>query len=173
MTDDNKKEERTLFQYCRDQHLGHLTSIFLDNLVSGLLLGNLVICFCKFLLTLDPGSGMVKIRIRNTACIGKIIMFAVLRIRIRDPGLGAFWPLDLSFVAVFGSGIRDPGSGMGKNQDPGSGINIPDPQHWMFASFSNQWSRSSDLSIRSVYDTERQLSWKATLKASFLLLCLL
>jgi hypothetical protein len=29
-----------------------------------------------------------------------------------------------------GSGIRDPGSGMGKNQDPGSGINIPDPQHW-------------------------------------------
>jgi hypothetical protein len=25
----------------------------------------------------------------------------------------------------------DPGSGMGKNQDPGSGIiNIPDPQHW-------------------------------------------
>jgi hypothetical protein len=37
----------------------------------------------------------------------------------------------LSFVAVFGSEIRDPGSGMGKNQDPGSGINIPDPQHCM------------------------------------------
>ncbi len=37
----------------------------------------------------------------------------------------------LSFVSVFGSGIRDPGSGMGKNQDPGSGINIPDPQHWI------------------------------------------
>jgi hypothetical protein len=36
----------------------------------------------------------------------------------------------LSFDAVFGSGIRDQGSGMGKNQDPGSGINIPDPQHW-------------------------------------------
>jgi hypothetical protein len=34
-----------------------------------------------------------------------------------------------SFVAVFGSGIWDPASGMGKNQDPGSGINIPDPQH--------------------------------------------
>jgi hypothetical protein len=30
----------------------------------------------------------------------------------------------LSFVAVFGSGIRD-----GKNQDPGSRINIPGPQH--------------------------------------------
>jgi hypothetical protein len=28
-------------------------------------------------------------------------------------------------------GIRDPGSGMGKNPDPGSGINIPDPQHWL------------------------------------------
>jgi hypothetical protein len=38
----------------------------------------------------------------------------------------------LSFIAVFGSGIRDPGSGMGKNQDPGSGINIPDPQHWCY-----------------------------------------
>jgi hypothetical protein len=37
--------------------------------------------------------------------------------------------LPLSFVAVFGSGIRDPGSWMGKNQDPGSGKNIPDPQH--------------------------------------------
>jgi hypothetical protein len=29
-----------------------------------------------------------------------------------------------------GSEIWDPGSGMGKNQDPGSGINIPDPHHW-------------------------------------------
>jgi len=37
--------------------------------------------------------------------------------------------IQLSFVSVYGSGIRDPGSGMGKHQDPGSGINIPDPQH--------------------------------------------
>jgi hypothetical protein len=39
----------------------------------------------------------------------------------------------LSLLLLFlvpGSLIRDPGSGMGKNQDPGSGINIPDPQHW-------------------------------------------
>jgi hypothetical protein len=36
-----------------------------------------------------------------------------------------FFPT-LSFVAVFG-----PGSGMGKNQDPGSGINILDPKHWL------------------------------------------
>ncbi len=37
----------------------------------------------------------------------------------------------LSFVAVLdlGSGIRYPGSGMGKSQDPVSGINIPDPQY--------------------------------------------
>jgi hypothetical protein len=35
----------------------------------------------------------------------------------------------LSFVTVFGSGIRDPGpgSGMGKNQDPGSGIRDKHP----------------------------------------------
>ncbi len=32
----------------------------------------------------------------------------------------------LSLLLLF----LDPGSGMGKNQDPGSGINIPDPQHW-------------------------------------------
>jgi hypothetical protein len=42
----------------------------------------------------------------------------------------------LSFVAVFGSEIGDPGSGMGKNQDPGSGINIPDPQHCLKDTFS-------------------------------------
>jgi hypothetical protein len=35
---------------------------------------------------------------------------------IRDPGSEIWDP---------GSGIRD-----GKNPDPGSGINIPDPQHW-------------------------------------------
>jgi hypothetical protein len=40
----------------------------------------------------------------------------------------------LSFVAVLKSGIRDPRSGKGENQDPGSGINIPDPPHWLFGS---------------------------------------
>ncbi len=29
-----------------------------------------------------------------------------------------------------GSEILDPGSGMGKNQNPEAGINILDPQHW-------------------------------------------
>jgi hypothetical protein len=33
----------------------------------------------------------------------------------------------MSFIAVFGSGIRDPGSGMGKNKDPGSGIGDKHP----------------------------------------------
>jgi hypothetical protein len=40
-----------------------------------------------------------------------------------------------------GSGIRDPGSGMGKNQDPGSGINIPDPQHWPQERFNKHTDR--------------------------------
>jgi hypothetical protein len=43
---------------------------------------------------------------------------------VADPGSGAF--SSISFVAVM---FLDPRSGMGKNQDPGSGINIPDPQH--------------------------------------------
>jgi hypothetical protein len=29
-----------------------------------------------------------------------------------------------------------PGSGMGKNQDPGSWINIPDPPHWLWITLS-------------------------------------
>ena len=37
-----------------------------------------------------------------------------------------FTPL---ICCCFGSGIRDSGAGMGKNQDPGSGINIPGPPH--------------------------------------------
>ncbi len=31
----------------------------------------------------------------------------------------------------------DPGSGMGKHQDPRSGINIPDPQHWVIPLLTN------------------------------------
>jgi hypothetical protein len=40
-----------------------------------------------------------------------------------------FYPSLLLLFLDPGSDIRDPGSGIGKNQDPGSGINIPDPQH--------------------------------------------
>jgi hypothetical protein len=39
--------------------------------------------------------------------------------------------LPVSFDVGFGSGIRDPVFGMGKNKgDLGSGINIPDLHHW-------------------------------------------
>ncbi len=44
------------------------------------------------------------------------------------------WHQIFSLLLLFldpGSEIRDPGSVMGKNQDPGSGINIPDPQHYL------------------------------------------
>ncbi len=41
---------------------------------------------------------------------------------IRDPG---------SEIRDPGSEIRVPRSGMDKNQDPESGINIPNPQHWL------------------------------------------
>jgi hypothetical protein len=38
-----------------------------------------------------------------------------------------------SFVAVFGSGIRDTRSWIrDKNQDPGYGLNNPDLQHWFW-----------------------------------------
>jgi hypothetical protein len=64
------------------------------------------------------------------------IIFSFVRFVATKNGLTKKNFSPLSFVAVFGSGIRDlrsgirdPGSGMGKNQDPGSGINIPDPQH--------------------------------------------
>ncbi len=51
---------------------------------------------------------------------------------LQKKGMTTIFVSPLSFVAVFGSGIRYPGSGMGKNQDPGSGINIPDPWHCFF-----------------------------------------
>ena len=58
----------------------------------------------------DPGSG--------SATLTKI-MFNFVNLWLYKK---FFSPL--SFVAVLGSEIRYPGSGMGKNQDPGSGINI-------------------------------------------------
>jgi hypothetical protein len=35
------------------------------------------------------------------------------------------------FTPVLSLLFLDPGSGIAKNQDPGSGKNIPDPQHWI------------------------------------------
>ncbi len=77
----------------------------------------------------------------------------MLRIRIRELGSGAFLTPESGMGKNSGSGIRDeqPASyfrelrntlfGLkylyslmrirnGKNSDPGSGINIPDPRHW-------------------------------------------
>ncbi len=57
---------------------------------------------------------------------------------IRDPRSGIRDPR---------SGIPDPGSGMGQNQDPGSGINIPDPQHCIY------------LKIKVLTDKKRDEFW--------------
>jgi hypothetical protein len=69
----------------------------------------------------QPGSYFLELRNHFFAFFGvKILKFfdedpgsGMEKVRIRDPG----W-------RKFGSGIRD-----GKKSDPGSGINIPDPQH--------------------------------------------
>ena len=88
----------------------------------------------------DPGSRGQKgtgsrIRIRNTNFYNiKFLRAGVCR------GLNRKKMFDKNFFSTPLSStcfwIRDPGSGMGKNQDPGSGINIPDPQHWF-------WNRGS------------------------------
>jgi hypothetical protein len=67
----------------------------------------------------DPGSGMnnpdhIFLELRNHFFDFLGLKYLNSLMRIRDPG----W-------RQFGSGIRD-----GKKSDPGSGINIPDPQHW-------------------------------------------
>ncbi len=49
--------------------------------------------------------------------------------RAKKSGVKKQAELFLSSVAVIGSGIRDPGSGLGKNHDPGSEINNPDQHH--------------------------------------------
>jgi hypothetical protein len=66
-------------------------------------------------------------------------LFKNLSLISKNMWLGS-WILDTGSgkkpIPDAGSGCRvknsvaDPGSGMGKNQDPGSGINILDPQHW-------------------------------------------
>ncbi len=53
------------------------------------------------------------------------------------------------------SGIRDPGSRMGKNLDPGSGINIPDPQHCRYPSkeYNTRLSQNLFIGVRGKVDT--------------------
>jgi hypothetical protein len=55
------------------------------------------------------------------------IIFNFVKFVATKKGLSAIFFSPLSFLAVFGSGIGDPE--WVKNQDPRSGINIPDPQH--------------------------------------------
>jgi hypothetical protein len=62
---------------------------------------------------------------------------------LQKKGLTTNFFSPLSFVAFL-----DPGSGMGKNQDPGSGINIPDPQHWFFPSIVVLKSKNVTLPVQ-------------------------
>ncbi len=59
--------------------------------------------------------------------------------RIRDPG----WK-------QFGSGIRD-----GKKSEPGSEINIPDPQHWLYQ--YRVWTACTVLFL--VSETKEKKAW--------------
>ncbi len=61
-------------------------------------------------------------------CVGE--RYVASSVADPDPGSGAFLTLGPGHLLYCCFWIRDPRSGMGKNQDPGSGINIPDPQHW-------------------------------------------
>jgi hypothetical protein len=61
----------------------------------------------------QPGSYFLELRNNFFGFVWGLKYINSL-MRIRDPG----W-------RQFGSGIRD-----GKKSDPGSRINIPDPQHW-------------------------------------------
>jgi hypothetical protein len=56
-------------------------------------------------------------------CLTKKIFHPSLFYLFLDPGSG---------IRDLGSGIRDPGWVKIRIRDPGSGINIPDPQHWMY-----------------------------------------
>jgi hypothetical protein len=66
----------------------------------------------------EPGSYFLELRNHFFGFFGLKYLNSLMR--IRDPG----W-------RQFGSGIRD-----GKKSDPGSGINIPDPQHWKICRFA-------------------------------------
>ncbi len=59
--------------------------------------------------------------------------------------------------------IRDPGSRIGKNQDPGSGINIPDPQHWKnhCMMIEGTWTRCHSTSHWAVWPAARGCSRQA------------
>jgi hypothetical protein len=61
----------------------------------------------------------------------------------------------------------DPGSGMGKNQDTGSGINIPDPPHWALVRYLRKavcwWGKAQRhrLPFQAVSCSSSAASWTA------------
>jgi hypothetical protein len=57
-------------------------------------------------------------------------------------------------------GIRDPGSEMDNNQDPGSGINIPDPQH-SYTVYLNTLSPAPQLPQLTHLKSQRMIIKKA------------
>jgi hypothetical protein len=79
----------------------------------------------KFYNSLKIGPNFILHQFKN-----KIIYHFVIFLAIKKGRAPNFFSL-LSCVAVFGSEIQGPGSGMDKNQDLRSGINIPDPQYWL------------------------------------------
>jgi hypothetical protein len=62
----------------------------------------------------------------------------------------------------------DPGSGMDKNQDPGSGINIPDPQHCMILIFSGCAGMGLYQDDVSAYTWRRGAGWQHLLSGIIL-----
>jgi hypothetical protein len=66
-------------------------------------------------------------------------------IRDKHPGSAKtiFW------VKMFKFFYANPGSGMRKNSDPGSGINIKDPQHWIKLSLLFEYREIFSLSTHS------------------------
>ncbi len=81
-----------------------------------------------------------------------------------------------SFLLLF----VDPGSGMGKNQDPGSGINIPDPQHCFQSGgkvrvFGSPWTTAySKTGRKKAFQLEtRQLQEKWKQVRLFFIQCIL
>jgi hypothetical protein len=76
----------------------------------------------------DLGSRIPNLEFNNSLKIGpnffllhfkNKIIYNFVKFVAKKKGLTKKFFSLLSLVAVFRSGIRDPGSGMGKNQDPG------------------------------------------------------
>ncbi len=88
------------------------------------------------------------------------IMISFVKFSATKKGMTTNFFSPLSFVAVLGSGIRDPGSGTGKNQDPVSGINIPDPQHCFCTNAMNRYRTVVTVQYPSILYDECEFEWK-------------